>query len=139
MVADSASGYKEVEHTADISLKVWSTTIEELFVQAVEGFNSIVEINPNNENSGVMEDFSFQEYDLESMLVALLSECNYKIQQDLIFVVVKEISIANGILVGKFFKRKLESFKKEIKAVTYHNLKIQKSSQGYSVTIVFDV
>jgi SHS2 domain-containing protein len=33
----------------------------------------------------------------------------------------------------------VESQGKEIKAVTYHNLVIQKTQQGFETTIVFDV
>ncbi|MCK5418414.1 MAG: archease [Desulfobacterales bacterium] len=42
-------------------------------------------------------------------------------------------------LQASIFGGKVSELEKHIKAVTYHNLKIIKTSQGLEATIVFDV
>lgn len=139
MTPDKLNGYVEIEHTADISLKIWATTIADLFRLAVEGMNSIIEIDVDNNNPGTYLEFCIDDIDLESMLVSLLNECNYKIQQEHRCAKVTEIFVENEKIKGRLFLQEIISFHKEIKAVTYHNLKINQSTKGYSVVIVFDV
>jgi len=139
MTADYVSGYKEIEHTADISLRVWSKSLQELFILSVEGFNSILGIELLEKDINTTEQFLFTGIDLESCLVALLNECNFRVQQDSVNIQVKEITVNDTDLSGVFLSQKIKGYKKEVKAVTFHKLKIKKLSQGYSVTIVFDV
>jgi len=139
MTPNISNGFVEIEHTADISLKVWSTTLEDLFKLAVDGMNSIIEIKVDNNDPGMYQEFYVEDIDLESMLVSLLNEINYKIQQELKFTKIMEIIVENEKISGRFLLNKIISFRKDIKAVTYHNLKINHSHKGYSVVIVFDV
>lgn len=139
MTPDKPNGFVEVEHTADISLRIWATTLEDLFRLAVDGMNSIIEIDVDNNDSGKYHEFCIEDIDLESMLVLLLNECNYRIQQEHICANVTDIYVENEKIDGKLFLQEIKSFHKEIKAVTYHNLKINHSKTGYSVVIVFDV
>jgi len=73
------------------------------------------------------------------MLVSLLNDCNYKIQQEMICSRITEIYVENEKIRGKFFHQGIKSFHKEIKAVTYHKLNIRHSRRSYAVEIVFDV
>lgn len=139
MTPDKSKGFEEIEHTADISLRIWATDLEDLFRLAVDGMNSIIEIDVNNNDPGVYQDFCLEDMDLESMLVSLLDECNYKIQQEHRCAKLLEIFVENEKITGKLFLKEIISFRNEIKAVTYHNLKINQSEKGYSVVIVFDV
>ncbi|MBE0687916.1 MAG: archease [Anaerolineaceae bacterium] len=139
MTPDKAEGFVEIEHTADISLKIWAKTLNNLFKLAVDGMNSIIEIDLDDNDTGKYQKFSIQDMDLESMLVSLLNECNYIIQQDLICTKIMNIFVENEKITGNLFLQGIRTFRKEIKAVTYHNLKINSSTKGYSVVIVFDV
>jgi len=139
MTPDKPNGFVEVEHTADISLRIWATTLEDLFKLSVAGMNSIIEIDVDIIDSGKYHEFCIEDIDLESMLVGLLNECNYKIQQEHMCANVTEIYVKNEKINGRLLFKKIMSMRKEIKAVTFHNLKINQSKQGYSVVIVFDV
>lgn len=139
MDVNKAQGFVEIEHTADLALRIWAPTLKDLYKLAVEGMNSLIKFTLNENASGNYEQFSFDGVDLESMLVALLNECNYKLQQDYLSSKITEICVENQKLTGTFFHQKIKSFDMEIKAVTYHNLKIMHSELGYVVDIVFDV
>ncbi len=139
MTSDNAQGFVEIDHTADIALRVWATSLSDLFKLAVDGMNSIVEFVVDEYVPGKYEEFSIEYIDLESMLVSLLNDCNYKLQLEKICSTIAEIHVENEKISGKYFHQGIKSFRKEIKAVTYHNLSILHSRKGYSVEIVFDV
>ena len=139
MKVNKAKGFVEVDHTADLAIKVWATTLNDLYQLAVEGMNSLIKLVVKDNDPGQYEEFCIEDIDLESMLVSLLNECNYKIQMDHISSEITEIRVENKKITGIFFHQKIETFDTEIKAVTYHNLKIRHSGTGYSVDIVFDV
>ena len=139
MKVNKAKGFVEIDHTADLALRIWATTLNDLYKLAVEGMNSLMKFDVNENDPGEYEEFCIEDIDLESMLVSLLNEINYKIQLDLISSKITEIQVENEKITGVFFHQKIETFDTEIKAVTYHNLKIRHSGTGYSVDIVFDV
>lgn len=139
MTSDRPEGFLEIEHTADISLRIWATTLKDLFKLAVEGLNSIIDIDVDDTDPGNFQKFYIEDIDLESMLIWLLNECNYKIQEENLCAKITELLIENEKISGRLCLKKIKSFRKEIKAVTYHNLKIKQSKKGYSVVIVFDV
>lgn len=139
MTPDKPEGYLEIEHTADISLRIWATTHEDLFKLAVDGMNSIIDIDLDDTDPGNFQEFCIEDIDLESMLISLLNECNFNIQEENLCAKITELLIENQKISGMLNLKKIKSFRKEIKAVTYHNLKIKHSSKGYSVVIVFDV
>ena len=135
----SASGYEEIEHTADLSIKVWAPTIEDLFMTALSGMYTILGVSTINANRIGLEEFQFSEMDHESLLVSLLSECNYRIHYESIYQNIIDITVEPQSINGQFSLYEISDKIKEIKAVTYHNLKIQHSPKGFSVVIVFDV
>ena len=77
--------------------------------------------------------------DLESLLVGFLNEILFWIQTESIACEHCELSIKDTSLSGIVHCASIDGLTKEIKAVTYHNLRIIRSEQGYETTIVFDV
>jgi SHS2 domain-containing protein len=59
--------------------------------------------------------------------------CNLKINQ------VSGNKKLSAVLLGKHFVPSKENIKMEIKAATYHNLKIEKIPKGFKTEIIFDV
>ena len=139
MTHKKASGYEEIGHTADLSLKVWATTLEDLFINALSGMYSMIDVSVSVDDQLEYQEFYFDGMDHESLLVSFLSECNFKLQYEKVYLDIKEIIVGTKSLMVKFSQLKINEFVKEIKAVTYHNLKIKHCSLGYSVVIVFDV
>jgi len=87
----------------------------------------------------VSNTFEAKGIDLESLLVAFLSELvYYQEQEDLTFDVF-DLRIASQWLKVAMEGAQIESVDKAIKAVTYHNLRIERNAEGFETTIVFDV
>jgi SHS2 domain-containing protein len=134
--------FEEIPHTADVSLHIWASDLASLFSDAASGMYSLlvpdVGISPIENRS-----ISISAPDPESLLVSFLSELVYLAEREqLIF---KDVWVniiddkSSCRLTGTMTGFALGSLTKIIKAVTYHNLRIQKSDDRWDVTIVFDV
>ena len=132
-------GFEEVEHTADVALRVWGRDLKELFVNAARGMAWLLAdpetVEPTTEVSLDLEGF-----DAETLLVTWLGELLYYNETEgLVFTEfdLREVTpthlrgIARGGVPGET--------RRHIKAVTFHDLNIRSTDRGLETTIVFDV
>ena len=130
--------FKEIKHTADWSLKVWGIDIHSLFKDAANGMYSLMGIHPN-QNNRKRSSFTLQEDDLESQLVAFLSELLYLVESENVVFDKINLTFNDKGLTAKLEGCEILSIEKVIKAVTFHNMAIKKDQGQYIVEIVFDV
>lgn len=133
------SGFEEIEHTADLSLKVWAPSIEELFKNAVNGLNQISKVIIVPGEDAIRKELNFVGIDSEDLLVSLLSEINYLLQTDHLSTEINKILFQPGKLTAEVILKRTTGYEKEVKAVTYHNLKIIQNDNSFSTVIVFDI
>ncbi|HEU4745145.1 MAG TPA: archease [Anaerolineales bacterium] len=131
-------GFEEVSHTADWSARVWAPDLPSLFKEAARAMNSLsgTVIGTGERVSKTLE---VEGPDVESLLVAFLSELVYYQEQENLTFDVFDLRIAGQWLKVAMEGAEIESVDKAIKAVTYHNLKIRRNAEGLETTIVFDV
>jgi SHS2 domain-containing protein len=131
-------GFEEVSHTADWSARVWAPDLPSLFREAARAMNSLsgTVIGTGDRVSRTLE---AKGPDVESLLVAFLSELVYYQEQENLTFDVFDLRVAGQWLKVAMEGAEIESVDKAIKAVTYHNLKIQRNAEGLETTIVFDV
>ncbi len=139
--------FRFIEHTADIAVEITEDSIEKLFVTSANAwFSTAVEIlNRQLESS---KKFIFIANTLEELLIEFLSELNFQLYtRKWIFISVKEIKLQQ---TGTGYQLEVEVFgqslnadnhklKVEIKAVTYHQMKIEKTDNNFFTRIVFDI
>ena len=87
----------------------------------------------------VKQSFAAEGPDAESLLVAFLSELLYYQEQENLVFDTFDLRVASQWLKVEMEGAQLGSSEKAIKAVTYHNLKIERTDRGLEATIVFDV
>ena len=80
---------------------------------------------------------------METLLVSWLQELLYLLDtEDLVFgrfqVKLHGFSL-EAIAWGDVFDPKIHTMKTEIKAVTYHQLEVAKSDQGWQAQVIFDI
>lgn len=131
-------GYIEIQHTADWAIRVWAPDFPALLVQAAVAMYDLTETQLNTENR-VERNLELAAGDHESLLVGFLSELLYLQEIEGLAFNQVEIHTTENELKGRLIGGPVLSQRKEIKAVTYHNLKIIKTPGGLEVTIVFDV
>lgn len=133
-----SAGFREIAHTADWELEVWAPDLPGLFEQAARGMYSLMDVRlqPAGRQSRTLE---LSAADGESLLVSFLDELLYIQDADGLGFDEFQIDITDWNLRARLEGAPLESLGKEIKAVTYHRLKIQSDERQYMVRIVFDV
>lgn len=132
--------FEEVEHTADRALRVFGTNLTELFLNAAEGMTQLMVADVSEISAEIEKSIELDAIDTESLLVEWLSELAYWAESDMLVFIKFRIQKATAThLQAKIFGGKTSMLEKHIKAVTYHNLNIMRTSQGLEATIVFDV
>ena len=135
---NSGRGYREIAHTADWELEAWAPDLAGLLEQAAMGMVTLCGAVLSASTSQV-ETLEIRGEDPESFLVGFLSELLY-IQENRGWGIEKvSVRISGEKLSARMVLRELISIQKEIKAVTWHNLKFQVHEGVWKARIVFDV
>jgi SHS2 domain-containing protein len=143
----AAVGYEVIEHTADVGLRVWGSTPEDLFTQAALGMISLL-LAQQNVRTIEARDVNLEASDLEEALVAWLQEILYLYEVQRFAPAGIEVRAAGangvqGVVSGEPFDRQRHEVRMEIKAATYHGLDIRptRAENGldhWECTIIFD-
>lgn len=135
--------FEILPHTADVRLKVFGKTKEELFKNAALGMTQILATSPKSEPKIKSLKFKIKvkSPDINSLLVDFLSEVLYQSQINrAFFPTVKFLKFGDGELGAEIRGFKIERFNEDIKAVTYHELDIKKSPiGGFETIVIFDI
>jgi SHS2 domain-containing protein len=130
---------EEIEHTADWALRIRAETLEELFAQAAKGMFALIGQADLDANP-IQRPITLGAPDLETLLVTWLEELLYVLETEGLMLSICELRILSDTqLLATIGLQPVKEQLKEIKAVTYHQLDIMQDSEGYQVTIVFDV
>ncbi|MBU4312114.1 MAG: archease [Candidatus Omnitrophica bacterium] len=136
--------YEIIEHTADVGLKVNGATLKELFENAASGMFDIIAHKRSSANEHKKIQIKKEVEDFEELLVDWLSELLYIFnRQKILFSNFKILELNNSGIIGEAFGEKINPSKNtlqtEIKAVTFHDLKIEEDKNNFSCQIIFDV
>lgn len=131
-------GFEEISHTADWSVRVWAQDLPSLFAESARAMNALAGTLTAS-GRRVTRTFESDGPDAESLLVAFLSELVYYQEQENLAFDTFDIRISDRHVSVKMNGTQITSVDKAIKAVTYHNLKIEETPRGYEAVIVFDV
>lgn len=135
--------YKIFDHTADIGIEVWGKTKKELFTNAVQAmFDLMVDIQCINTIEEKIVKIAGA--DMEDLLVNFLREVLYLFNgKKWLVKKCKLLELRAGHVVaqlqGESYNSQKHQLKKEIKAVTYHGLSVEKKVRGWKAKVIFDV
>ena len=142
-MSTAEGGYRILDHTADVGLEARGGDLAELFSNAARGMFAVMAspdtVRPGEEVSvGVCAD------DLENLLVNWLSELLYlSASKGMLFSRFDIVQIDRGQVVGKAFGEPIDQARhelySEIKAVTYHELKVEKVDGDWMARVLFDI
>ena len=134
--------YEELSHTADLRIKVYGNTIESLFKEGVYALYNIVFLEKPICQSSEYDDFFLESLDLDMLFHDFLDEILYItfVKKRKICQINLHIS-ANSLHCHYSYEPfdPTKEVKKEVKAITYHNLHIQKNKNFYETEVVMDV
>ncbi len=137
------TGFEYLDHTADLGVRAWAPTLPELFARTAEGMLAAVADTGRIEEKERVR-FETKAHDVEELLVSFLRELIY--QQAVRGLVFRRVEIRQpeaGRLEVEAFGEKMDPgrhwLKTEIKAVTYHGLRVEKKRDGWLAEVIFDV
>jgi SHS2 domain-containing protein len=141
------SKYREIDHTADIGLVGEGSTLPALFASLAFG---MIQIACHASNPEARQDLTITLDDTaaDGLLVQWLSEINYQlIVNHFLLVSIPKLSIhqsniafhLTAHLSGADIGSQSDLLKTEIKAVTYHQLSIEKKNDTYKARVIFDI
>ena len=133
--------YEFIEHTADVGIKAYGKSISEAFKNAAVGMFDIITNKSKIKKVGEYK-IQLNYPDIEQLLVDWLSELLFlNSAKNLVFsefnVNVNNTNLSAQIF-GEEFNDSRHNIGTEIKAVTYHMLKVQ-NKKPYFVQVLFDI
>ena len=138
--------YEFIEHTADVAVLAYGSSLKELFTSAALAMMSVLVSKKQNKPDPELTDvvITAREEELEGLLKGWLDELLfYFSSQRLILHRIKSLEISDGSLEAKVllepFDKDYFEGKDEVKAVTYHELKVEKIRNKWRAHIIFDV
>lgn len=131
--------FEEVNHTADIAIHVWGRDLAELFANAAYGMACQI-TDADNVPQTTERSISQEAEDAEILLVEWLSELLYLGERDdLTFTDFAMREVTSNRLRAVAQGGPTREHHAYIKAVTFNELEIAQTDEGYETTIVFDV
>ena len=138
-MAGSQPGFEEIDHTADIAIRVWGRDLAELFANAARGLARQVAYGDGH-GPRAEERIDLEAYDAETLLVTWLSELLYLTERDSrVFAEFEMLEVTPHKLCAIARGASIDRRRRTIKAVTFSDLIIRSTESGYQATLVFDV
>jgi SHS2 domain-containing protein len=137
------SGFRILEHPADMGLEVWGPNLTDVFRLAALGLTSII-VDPASVDDRERRTVSIKGSDIENLLVRWLSEILYIYDGEGFLVSDVEImslhdSGIEATLKGAKTDTGNHQFRVDVKAVTYHQLKIALEKDVWTAKVFLDI
>lgn len=135
--------FEIVPHTADIGIRVHAADLDTLFAEAGQALFSII--------AGDLEDIQLQvQHEVrvakdvpEYMLIDWLNELLYLFESQQLLLRRFDVAIGqHGVratVAGEPLDESRHRLEHEVKAITYHALKVQPTENGWTVEVIVDI
>ena len=132
--------YQILEHKADLKIKAFGKTKEELFLNMLNGMSQSQKPEIKSKKK-IKRKIKIKSLDLLALLVDFLSEALYLSQVNKeIYSEAKFEKFSDTEIEGELIGQKVERFGEDIKAVTYHGLNIRQRKDGvWQAVVLFDI
>ena len=135
--------YKIIDHTADLGIVVKGSNLKNLFIRAAQAMTDLM-VEGDISKETVIKDVLVEGEDFPDLMVRWLGEILYLFDGEKLIVNSIKIKSISPIQLKSTFT--LSSFdpehhqvKREIKAVTYHQISVEKVNDGWQARVIFDI
>jgi SHS2 domain-containing protein len=131
--------FEEIEHTADVAIRVWGRDLAELFANAAYGMACQL-ADPGEVEQTVEQSVELNAYDVETLLVSWLGELLYLGErEECVFTDFDLLEVTLTRLWATIRGGSVHGHRRHIKAVTFSDMEIVQTDEGYETVVVFDV
>ena len=135
--------YETFEHTADLGLRVRAPDLDQLFVESAQALFSAIVDDLQTVRPTQKIDVNLDGDDLGYLLFDWLNELLYRFDTEHLLFGKFEVRIKNHNLHasawGEAFDPSRHSLAHEVKAITYHGLKVEKEKDGWLAEVIVDI
>ena len=130
------------DHTADVGIVAYGNNLKEAYANVAYGmFSLIADLKEVHEE--IQRDIDIQALDRESLVVDWLNELLYIFDVDhVIFSRFEITALSQSKLRAKAYGEKIDTsrhqLKTEVKAATYHLLKVEEGN-GFKIQVILDI
>lgn len=131
--------YEILEHKADLRIRAFGKTKEELFLNMLLGMAESQRAEIKNKEK-IKREIKIRSLDFAALLVDFLSEALYLSQVNKeVYFKAEFTKFTDREIEGELIGQKVERFGEDIKAVTHHDLDIQQEDGIWQATVLFDI
>jgi SHS2 domain-containing protein len=136
-------GYRILEHPSDVGVEAFGLSLGEAFEYAALGLTSII-VEPASVHPTEQRFVSIKGTDPENLLVRWLSEILYLYDgEDFLLSDVNISRLSDGeldaTLAGEQLTEGKHKLKMDVKAITYHELKVDETPEGVLLRVFLDI
>lgn len=135
--------FETLDHPADIGIKVYGKNLEELFINSAIGSFSLI-TDTNKLSLNLKKEINLTGNNIEDLFTKWLDEIIYLF--DCEGFLIKNVHVStlqersiNAIFEGEKFDPNKHEIELYLKAVTYHQLEIKETKNGWEAIVFFDV
>ena len=135
--------YELFDHTADLGLRVVAPDLDGLFRDAGQGLFAIIADGWEAERATRMLEFRIEADRREWLLFDWLNELLYTFDSEKLLLGGFEVSVGERRVEARAAGEPLDASKHrllhEVKAITYHGLRVEQGVQGWLAEVIVDI
>jgi SHS2 domain-containing protein len=135
--------YETFEHTADLGLRVAAPDLAGLFAEAGRGLASMMVANLDAVEPRAERRIEIEGIDQEYLLFDWLTELLYIFDSERLVLVDFQVQMTEqGLRAdcrGEAIDPTRHLLEHEVKAITYHGLKLQQTADGWQAEVIVDI
>ena len=132
------------DHTADLGLRVRASTLEELLAEAGRGLLAMIVANPASVRPVQTRTIELPAGEASYLLFDWLTELLYAFESDKLLLCEFQVQLAEGKLTaicrGEPMDASRHEMDHEVKAITYHRLRVEQLADGgWMAEVIVDI
>jgi len=143
MAEFAAKPYEVFDHTADVGLHAFGSSLRELFVHVAEGMESLM-VPPEQVRVQVRREIHVEGHDPVSLLISWLNELIFLFDTE--YLIFRQFDIddlaetsLHAFAHGEAYDRGRHDLSSAVKAATWHEAAVEQVAGGYRATVIFDI
>jgi len=135
--------YETFEHTADLGLRIRAGDLDTLLAEAARALFSVIVTNLDAVRPLQQLDFHIEAEHIDDLLHDWLDELLFTFSTRHVLLSQFDVSIRDSVLTGIARGEPIDPARHEIdlevKAITYHGLKVQPEGEGWLAEVIVDI
>ena len=135
--------YEVFEHTADLGLRVKAASLNDLMADAASGLFSMIVVNLDDVERVVTKTYKVAGNQPDYLLFDWLTELLYTFDTERLVLADFKVHLDESGLTatchGEPIDREKHDLDHEVKAITYHQLKVNETEAGWVAELIVDI